>query len=159
MRVLIRSLKSGYLKRRSTRFRAVKAGQGCIFSPGSRILNPKHITLEDNGFLGRDVLISTSASGESPVRVGAGTMIAQRAMILGGNHEYADRDTHTRLQGEGKQAPITIKEDVWIGAGAIILTGVTIGRGAIVSAGAVVPKSVAPFDIVGGVPAKKIGER
>lgn len=120
---------------------------------------PKHITLEDDVFIGRDVLISTSASGRSPIRIGSGAMIAQRAMIIGGNHEYADREVHIRLQGEGKQGPITLEEDVWIGAGATVLTGVTIGKGAIVSAGAVVSKSVCPFDIVGGVPARKIGER
>ncbi len=52
-----------------------------------------------------------------------------------------------------------IEDDVWIGAGAIVLTGVTIGKGAIVSAGAVVSKSVAPYQIVAGVPARRIGER
>ena len=86
-------------------------------------------------------------------------MLAQRAMIIGGNHEFSDREMHIRLQGEGKQGPIIIEEDVWIGAGAIILSGVTIGKGAIVSAGAVVTKSVESFNIVAGTPARTIGVR
>ena len=51
---------------------------------------------------------------------------------------------------------ITIKEDVWLGTGAIILPNVTIGEGAVVGAGSVVNKSVLPFTVVSGVPARLI---
>lgn len=52
--------------------------------------------------------------------------------------------------------PIIIEDEVWIGAGVIVIGGVTIGKGAVVAAGAVVTKDVAPMTIVGGVPAKLI---
>ncbi|QQR64412.1 transferase [Candidatus Roizmanbacteria bacterium] len=55
--------------------------------------------------------------------------------------------------------PIVIEDDVWIGTKSVILPGVTIGRGSIVAAGAVVTKNVAPYSIVGWVPAKVIGWR
>ena len=55
--------------------------------------------------------------------------------------------------------PITIEDDVWIGLNAVILQGVTIGRGAIVGAGAVVTKSLPPWSIAVGVPAKVTGRR
>lgn len=55
-----------------------------------------------------------------------------------------------------RDAPVAIEDDVWIGAGAVILPGVTIGRGAVVAAGAVVTESVAPLTLVGGVPARVI---
>lgn len=55
-----------------------------------------------------------------------------------------------------KDAPVTIEDDVWIGAGAVVLPGVTIGRGAVVAAGAVVTASVDPFTVVAGVPARPI---
>ncbi|KQV31953.1 acetyltransferase [Rhizobium sp. Root1203] len=55
--------------------------------------------------------------------------------------------------------PVTIGHDTWIGHGATILTGVTVGNGAVIGAGAVVSKDVAPYAIVGGVPAKLIRER
>ncbi len=86
-------------------------------------------------------------------------MIAQRTMIIGGNHEFADTSVPMRLQGEGKQGEIVVENDVWIGAGSIILSGVTIGHGAVIAAGAVVTKSVAPQTIVGGNPAKVLGTR
>lgn len=58
-----------------------------------------------------------------------------------------------------RQNRVTIGHDVWIGHGATILPGVTVGNGAVVGAGAVVSKDVAPYTIVGGVPAKLIRER
>lgn len=66
--------------------------------------------------------------------------------------------------GEGEKNPeddadVIIEDDVWVGCNVTILKGVTIGRGGIVAAGAVVTKSVPPYTIVGGVPAKKIGNR
>ena len=54
---------------------------------------------------------------------------------------------------------IIIADDVWVGAGAIILSGVHIGQGAVVAAGAVITKDVPPYAIVGGVPAKVIKYR
>jgi hypothetical protein len=54
---------------------------------------------------------------------------------------------------------VTIGHDVWIGHGVIVLPGVTIGDGAVLAAGAVVTKDVAPYAIVGGVPARLIRER
>lgn len=56
-------------------------------------------------------------------------------------------------------SPVTIGHDVWIGHGAIVLPGVSIGHGAVIAAGAVVTKDVAPYTIVGGVPAKLIRAR
>lgn len=67
------------------------------------------------------------------------------------------------LHSQGTEAiskgNILVKDDVWIGYGATILSGVIIGQGAVVAAGAVVSKDVPPYAIVGGVPAKVIGYR
>ncbi|MGL4439177.1 MAG: DapH/DapD/GlmU-related protein [Bosea sp. (in: a-proteobacteria)] len=58
-----------------------------------------------------------------------------------------------------RQNAVTIGHDVWIGHGATVLPGVTVGNGAVIGAGAVVSKDVAPYTIVGGVPARLIRER
>ncbi|MBK1698538.1 chloramphenicol acetyltransferase [Rhodovibrio salinarum] len=55
--------------------------------------------------------------------------------------------------------PVTLGPDVWMGFGAVVLPGVTVGTGAVLAAGAVVTRDVAPYQIVGGTPAKPIGER
>ena len=58
-----------------------------------------------------------------------------------------------------KKKPVNIGADVWIGANAIVLPGVTIGDGAIVAAGSVVTTNVEAYSIVGGIPAKEIKNR
>lgn len=89
--------------------------------------------------------------------------------ILGGNHSYDTLSTfpypsyvlnEPDIAYEEKiNGPIIIKDDVWIGTSAIVMSGVTINQGAIVAAGAVVVKDVPPYAIVGGNPAKVIKYR
>jgi acetyltransferase-like isoleucine patch superfamily enzyme len=71
---------------------------------------------------------------------------------------YDDPDVPIMDQGRTAKG-LTVGDNVWIGAGAKILDGVTVGEGVIVAAGAVVNRSFADKSIVGGVPAKLIGER
>lgn len=71
--------------------------------------------------------------------------------------EDADREEHFFEWRRGNR--VKIGHDVWIGHGAVILPGVEVGNGSVIGAGAVVSKDVAPYSIVGGVPAKLIRER
>lgn len=91
--------------------------------------------------------------------IGNYVMIAPHVAILSSSHNYQHTDIPMTLQGENKNNPPTIEDDVWIGRNAIILPGVTVGRGSIVGAGAVVNKNVLPWSVVGGVPAKLIRMR
>lgn len=83
-------------------------------------------------------------------------MMGPDVMIFTSNHETSRTDTPMRLQGTAKIKPVTIGDDVWIGARVIILPGVTIGQGAILAANAVVTKDVPEYAVVGGNPAKLI---
>ena len=64
-----------------------------------------------------------------------------------------------REQTGGAEAEIVLEEDVWLGVNVVVLKGVRIGRGAIVAAGAIVTKDVPSYEIWGGVPARRLGER
>ena len=93
------------------------------------------------------------------VTIGNFTMLAHDVMILGGDHNYKVAGFPTVFAGRDETRPTNIGDDVWVGAGSIIMAGVTIGDGAIIAAGSVVTKDVAPYCIYGGTPAKKIKDR
>jgi acetyltransferase-like isoleucine patch superfamily enzyme len=82
--------------------------------------------------------------------------------LLGGGHQYQGLSTFPFLTKyfatleSVTKGPIVVGDDVWIGYGATVLSGVTIGQGAIVAAGSIVTHDVAPYSIVGGNPAKLI---
>ena len=137
----------------------LKHGNSLLIGYGSKIYPCKHIKMGNNVFIGRNCTISTSASGNSPIIFGDNIMLGERVQIIGGNHAFDRLDVPINQQGEGKQGSIIIEDDVWIGASAIILTGVTIGKGSVVAAGSVVTKSVELYSIIGGNPAKLIGRR
>lgn len=94
------------------------------------------------------------------VRIGRYVMFGPRVIIVGDDHMFDNAGTPTIFAGRPDVVrPTVIGDDAWVGAGCIVMAGVTIGRGAIVAAGAVVTKDVPPFEIHGGVPAKKIKDR
>ncbi len=96
--------------------------------------------------------------GHGGLKIGNFVRIAAHVVVIPANHVYTDREIPIAKQGLSQEG-IVIEDDVWIGSGARVLDGVRIGRGAIIAAGAVVTKNVDPYTIVGGVPAKVIGNR
>lgn len=124
----------GLLLRRS----GVKIGRDVEINSGNLIFGrgrkPPALTLGDRVALGPNISFITSSYPSDS--------------LLGRN---------SQVQGMIKRfAPINIEDDAWIGAGVIILPGVTIGRCSIVGAGAVVTKDVAPYSVMAGVPARVI---
>jgi acetyltransferase-like isoleucine patch superfamily enzyme len=90
-----------------------------------------------------------------PVSIGSHVNLAQGITVTALNHNFSD--TTKRIDEQGISTnPVTIEDDVWIGANAVILPGVTIGRHAVVAAGAVVTTDVLENTVVGGVPARII---
>ena len=93
------------------------------------------------------------------VELGAYAMLGPRVSIVGGDHVFDVPGTPVIFSGRPELPPTVIESDAWIGCGAILMAGVRIGRGAIVAAGAVVTKEVPPYEIHGGVPARKLRDR
>jgi acetyltransferase-like isoleucine patch superfamily enzyme len=90
-----------------------------------------------------------------PVDIGNHVNLAQGITVTALNHNFSD--TNKRIDEQGVSTnPVTIEDDVWVGANAVILPGVTIGEHCVVAAGAVVTKDVPPHSLVAGVPAKVI---
>ncbi|AMR34388.1 hypothetical protein A0256_01170 [Mucilaginibacter sp. PAMC 26640] len=103
--------------------------------------------------IGCDTFINTGAniSSRKFIKIGSGCHIANEVIMMDDDfHDVAGRDKRSGAE------PIIIGDKVWLATRCMILKGVTIGEGAVVAAGAVVTKDVAPYTLVGGVPAKFI---
>ena len=96
----------------------------------------------------------THLDGSGGLRIGAGCDISTGAQIY--THSTARRCVSARAYNAVDRASTIVGDHVFIGAGAVILMGVTIGDGAVVGAGAVVTGDVAPYTVVAGVPARTI---
>lgn len=92
------------------------------------------------------------------IEIGDNVMMGPRVSFFAENHTFDRTDMPMKQQGVNNKG-IRIEDDCWLGSGAIFLDGVTVGKGSIVAAGSVVSKSVEPYSIVGGVPAKLIKSR
>ena len=90
-----------------------------------------------------------------PVDIGSHVNLAQGITVTALNHNFSDANKRIDEQGVST-SPVKIEDDVWIGANAVILPGVTIGEHCVVAAGAIVTKDVPPHSLVAGVPAKVI---
>ena len=91
----------------------------------------------------------------SPVNIGAGVCIAPGVCISCAGHAIEPKQ---RIQGITTSAPITIEDEVWIGANATVCAGVTIGKGSIIGAGSVVTKDIPAGVIAVGSPCKAVRE-
>lgn len=91
----------------------------------------------------------------APVIIGNHVHIAQNVVISGLNHNYEDVDRTIESQGVSK-ALIRIEDDVWVGGNSVITAGVTIGTHSVLAGGSVLTKSMPPYTVWGGVPAKMI---
>jgi acetyltransferase-like isoleucine patch superfamily enzyme len=112
------------------------------------------IFIDKNVFIGPYTVIY----GHGSVKIGKDTLIAMHCRILSSNHTIPDRNSRIRSKPD-VLLPVTIGEDVWLGAGVTILGGVTVGDGCVVGAGAVVTKDLPPYSIAVGVPAKVVKTR
>ena len=107
----------------------VHVGRNVVFNFGGRFVDDADITIGDNTMLGPGVCISTAEHPLSP---------------------------ELRRNGLQYNKPVHIEDNVWIGAGAVILAGVTIGRNAVIGAGSVVTKDIPADSLALGIPAKVI---
>ncbi len=131
------------------RFFGIKMGKGSTFHMWANFFNPKNIEIGEDTIIGDHAFLD----GRDKLTIGSHTDIASQVMIYNSEHDLSKEDFSAIV------APVEIGDYVFIGPRVTIMPNVKIGKGAVVAGGAVVTKDVEPFTIVGGVPAKLIGER
>lgn len=135
----------------------VHVGRGC------RFWAPVSITIGSHCYIGKDVTVETNAT------LGSYVLIGNRVGLVGRHdHDFSQVGIPVRFGhwigakvdlSSYRAESVVIGDDVWIGYASTVLSGVTVGRGAIIAAGSVVTKDVAAYSIVGGNPAKLLGQR
>lgn len=130
-----------------------ECGDGVIVKSKAYFGDGSRLKVGDRSQIGQNCRLGGSVS------IGSDVLMGPDVVVMATSHEFSDLAIPINLQGESLEQPVIIGDDVWVGTRVIILPGVSIGSHSVVAAGAVVTKSVEPFSIVGGVPAKVIGIR
>jgi acetyltransferase-like isoleucine patch superfamily enzyme len=128
--------------------------QGCVFEYCHGVWLPgPSIIIGDRVFIGRYCEFNIRQG----IRLGNDCLVASGCKFIDHDHGMM-LGTPMNVQA-GPESEIVLEDDVWLGVNVVVLKGVTIGRGAVVAAGAVVTKSIPPYEVWGGVPARRIAQR
>lgn len=130
----------------------IKMDSKVVVYAGAEIRNPSNLIIGKGSIIGDNAILDAREG----IEIGSNVCFASGVRIWTLQHDY--RDPYFACNPE-HYGPVKIGDKVWIGPHTIILRNVTIGEGAVVAAGAVVTKDVPPYTLVGGVPAKVIGNR
>ncbi len=128
------------------------------FTIGARSTIASGCSIRGEIVIGDDSALNPGVVTIGRVTIGDAARIASYAVLVGENHEFGDLDARImdqRLTSLG----IVIDDDVWIGANVTVVDGVHIGAHSVIAAGAVVTHDVAPYSVMGGVPARLIRDR
>ena len=141
--------------------------RGTLIQVGPRTVIDSFVKIKPAGGMG-DVVIGADCAINSGtviytgngVRIGDAVAIAANCTLAPTNHAIADRDRPIREQGfQPSKCGIVIEDDVWLGAGVVLLDGAILRHGCVIAAGSVVRGEVEAFAIYAGAPARRIGER
>ncbi|HEY0160848.1 MAG TPA: acyltransferase [Thermoanaerobaculia bacterium] len=139
----------------------LRLGRNCLIAKGTVLAtgDPLNgfgtLSIGANTYVGEYNNLRASAGGE--IVIGDDCLISQFCTVVGANHDTSRSADMARVPAVGEG--VRVGNGVWLGAGAALLPGVTIGEGAVVGANAVVTRPVPAYEIWGGSPARKIGER
>lgn len=141
------------------KYHFARIGTNCQIPGNCEIIHDSMIEFGNNVKLG---IGTTLYAVYKKIIFGNNIMLGPHVTMVSGDHNIykigvAMIDNHEKEPQD--DAEILIEDDVWIGANVIVLKGVTIGRGSVIAAGAVVVKSIPPYSIAGGLPAKVLKPR
>jgi acetyltransferase-like isoleucine patch superfamily enzyme len=126
-------------------------GPHAYFEPGVWLTSDTgRIAIGGGSFLNLNVMIAAVES----VSIGEHCMLANGCLVTDGNHRFDDLEKPVPWQGFTTKGPVTIGDNVWLGANVVVTSGVTIGRRSVIGANSVVIDDIPEFSIAAGAPAK-----
>lgn len=126
-----------------------KVGRGVVIHPGVNIKYPWKLTIGDHCWIGQRAWLDNI----DQLTLGNHVVISQGAMIIQGSHNYKKVDYPTM------SGPVTLENGSWVGAGALVMLGVTMKSHSVLAAGSVATKDLEPYTIHQGNPAQPLRER
>lgn len=130
----------------------VDVAKNVVIHYKTEIRTPYNLHIGKGSIIGDNALLDA----RNGLQMGENVNISSNVSIYTEQHDH--RDEHFRCT-EGQDKSVTIGDRVWLGSNVTVLPGVKIGEGAVCCAGCVVTKDVAPFEVVAGIPAKKVNIR
>jgi acetyltransferase-like isoleucine patch superfamily enzyme len=131
-----------------------KLGKEALIYPGVYLVHTYGLEIGSRFSVNSGAMID----GRGGISIGSSVMVGPHTVLVSSSHQFKNMLEPMSSRDHIMQ-PLVIKDDVWIGANAFIKGGVTIGQGVVVAAGSSVLKDVEDFKIVGGIPARTIGDR
>lgn len=147
--IVINKIPSRHFRKWFDSILGARIGKNSYLFRRTEVLFPKGVLIANNTTIGWFSLLDARGG----IYIGNNVTVASYVKFITGTHDTQSKNFEADFK------PIQIDDYVWICTGATICSNVHIGEGAVVAAGAVVTQNVEPYTIVGGVPAKKIGER
>lgn len=141
-----------YIRRSIYRMFGVNAKQNTVFHYRTEIRAPWKLTIGKGSIIGDNALLDA----RNGLTIGSNVNFSSNVSIYTEQHNHRDPFFNCN---EDTEKSVTIGDRAWIGSNVIVLPGVKIGEGAVCCSGCVVTKDVAPFDVVAGIPAKKVNTR
>ena len=134
------------------RILGVRMGKNVVFHYKTEIRNPFKLVVGDGSIIGDNAILDAREN----LTIGKNVNFSSNVSIYTLQHNH--RDSYFGVD-ENRKMSVKIDDRVWLGCNVVVLPGVHIGEGAVCCAGCVVTKDVAPYDVVAGIPAKKVAER
>ena len=147
--ILLAYVPSHRLRKLGLRIYGARIASNALVYHGLWAVAPRGLSIGRSSVIGDHAILDARAG----LTIGENVNLSTNVAIWTGQHDYQAPDFGF------KSGPVHIEDYAWLSFRSTILPGVTVGEGAVVAAGAVVTKNVAPYTVVGGVPAKMIGTR
>ena len=135
----------------------VRVASGTVLSFGDEDSGYGSISIGAGSWIGQYNNIRTSA--DAPIEIGEKCLVSQFCTLIAANHGISRAHPVLDQPHDDRRRGVRLEDDVWLGAGCVVLPGVTIARGSVIGANSVLSKSTGEYEIWAGAPAQRIGER